>query len=328
MFNTLHSVKKLKHSSQHGFTLLELLVAMTLSVILLTGVMKLFIDSTKNANATARISALQETGRVALQIINADIRRVGYLGGNVAPKNISGTLGLSDATKTKCNVNNTAWGRRLEQTILGHNDTKSGYACVTKNTESAGDYLRGDMLTLRKTSSWTIADADIDGDNINANRLYLRTTLLNGKVFKGKDKADALNDVDKNPKNYELQAHTYYIGNSGRTCRGTLIPSLWRMSISDKGKPVSEELLAGVEHLQFRYNVGGQYVDAGDASLNDLSEWSNVTSVEISILVRSECPESSFINKRTFSMGDLATAYGIEDGYRRQLFTGVAALRN
>ncbi len=312
MFSSLHSTGKFRQTQQHGYSLLEVLVAITLSAILLTGLVELFISSSRNSTATTQLSRIQETGRITLQFLNADIRRAGYFGGNVAHDDIGGTLGLA-ASAGDCVANTTNWARMINQPIFGLNDTNAGYACVTN-----GEYLSSDVLTLRSVSSWPVATGDMA-----ANRPYLRATLIEGRIFKGTDENAASNEIiDSTALNYALSAHTYYIGPSGRSCRGASIPSLWRKSISDTGLPISQELLAGVERLQFKYQVGNQYVDA-----DNVSDWSDVLAIEISMLVRSECPESFFTNNRTFAMGDLAD-YVPADGYRRQLFTGVATIRN
>ena len=229
MFSSLHSTGKFRQTQQHGYSLLEVLVAIALSTILLTGLVELFISSSRNSTATTQLSRIQETGRIALQFINADIRRAGYFGGNVAHDEISGSLGLA-ASAEACVANTTNWARMIDQPVFGLNDTNAGYACVTN-----GEYQDGDILTLRSASSWPVAAGDM-----TANRPYLRATLVEGKIFNGTDENDSDNEViDSTALNYTLSAHTYYIGPSGRSCKGASIPSLWRISISDTGVPVS-----------------------------------------------------------------------------------------
>jgi hypothetical protein len=81
--------------------------------------------------------------------------------------------------------------------------------------------------------------------------------------------------------------------------------------------------LAGVEHLQFKYLVGNRYFDA-----NSVTNWNGAIAVEISVLVRAECPETGFNNNRTFAIGDLITPYGPADNLRRQVFTSISTMRN
>ena len=314
---------------QRGLGLVELMIALGLLAALMAGMVQLFVSNSQNASATAYIARIEETGRIALQMLNSDIRRAGFYGGKISTtvgnRSITGSLGevcLSDDSScstasapvaaSTCVATTTSWARMLGQPLFGLNDTTAGYPCIVNE-----EYLRGDVLTVRYTPAQPAT-------TLVGTKPYLRAALFDGKIFAGADEADAANDVpDQTKQIYELTAYTYFVGPSGRSCNGIDTPSLWRKAINDNGLPVSEELLAGVEHLQFKFLAGNQYVDA-----NDITDWTTVASVEISVLVRSECAETGFVNDRTFAMGDLAAAYGPADGFRRQLFVGIATLRN
>jgi type IV pilus assembly protein PilW len=299
--------------SEGGFGLVEIMISILLSSILIMGLIELFASSSKNAQAAAGLSRIQESGRTTLHLLTSDIRRTGYLGGMAADANISGSLDASAMANT-CVADTTDWARMVDQPLFGLNDSNAGYACV-----SATDYLRGDILTVRYTGSSATTAASLEDK-----RPYFRSSLAAAKIFAGEDEASDQNRIDDgSARIFELVAHTYYVGPSGRTCQGVSVPSLFRKSISSQGKPTSEELVPGVEHLQFKYQVGNQYVDA-----NDIADWSTVTAVETTVLVRTECPEGSFVNEYSFSMGDLASAYGPSDNHRRQLFTSFTSLRN
>lgn len=300
---------------QRGFSLVELMIAVALLSVLLAGLTELIVTSSQNATATAKLSRIQETGRIAIQMLSSDIRRAGYFGGHAGLTNFGGTLAVPTPAAA-CVADTTAWSTMVGQPVFGVNDTNAGYACIADS-----EYLQGDILTLRNSAATPVAVADMV-----ATRPYIRTSLFEGKAFLGANQASADNDVvSRDAREFALVAHSYFVGPSGRSCQGVSIPALFRKSVDDAGLPVTQELLAGVEHLQFKYMVGDEYVDANDIALAD---WANVTAVEIAVLVRAECPELDFVNNRTFVMGDLASPYGPADGYRRQLFTSLASVRN
>ena len=320
-----------RRQPQQGLGLVEIMIALALLAALMTGVVELFLSNSKNATATSNIARIEETGRIALQLLNSDVRRAGFFGGKIGNTaggiSVTGTLGevcltgdgncnTGGATTAALTCNaTTIWARMLGQPIFGLNDTRAGYACIV-----AAEYLRGDILTLRYTPS----QPHDPNDPMIATRPYLRTALFQGKIFAGADEANAANDVpDQTALAYPLLAHSYYVGPTLRSCNGEDIPALFRKSVSDAGLPVSQELLAGVEHLQFKYLVGNRYFDA-----NNVANWAAVSAIEISVLVRAECPETGFVNDRTFAIGDLAAAYGPTDALRRQVFTSVATVRN
>ena len=65
---------------QHGFSLVELLIAMTLGLILISGVIVVFVGSKRSSDIASAMSDLQENGRFALNAMASDVRMAGYQG--------------------------------------------------------------------------------------------------------------------------------------------------------------------------------------------------------------------------------------------------------
>lgn len=63
---------------QHGLTLVEILVALVISMFLVTGVIQLFVGSKQTYRFHDALSRLQENGRLALDTMAADIRMAGF----------------------------------------------------------------------------------------------------------------------------------------------------------------------------------------------------------------------------------------------------------
>jgi len=63
-----------------GFSLVELLVAITLGAIILAGAVTLFVNNQDTYKTTNELSRLQETARYALGMMVKDIRMAGYYG--------------------------------------------------------------------------------------------------------------------------------------------------------------------------------------------------------------------------------------------------------
>lgn len=61
-----------------GFTLIEVLMATALAGIILTGIIKTFIDQNDSYNVQIKIAALQQNLRVAMNILTRDILMAGY----------------------------------------------------------------------------------------------------------------------------------------------------------------------------------------------------------------------------------------------------------
>jgi type IV pilus assembly protein PilW len=311
----MNSMKNLVQRSpvrrQQGIGLIEIMVALLLVGVLFNGLMEVFLSSRASYSATDNITRLQETGRTAIDLLVTNLRRSGYRGGNSDINTIAGSL-LPVAPAATCPADDDTWGRMIAWGVHGLNDTKVGYECIDAT------YLRGDVLAVRYASPWQVDSADMLDD-----RVYLRSSLFEGKVFKGEDEASLLNEVlDEPQRQHQLLAYAYYVADSGRTCNGAAVPGLYREAVNNENKPVAQELLAGVENIQFQYNIGGRYVDASNGI-----DWPTVISVKMWVLVRSECPETGYTDDRTYVMGDAAD-YTPADSYRRDLYSTVVAVRN
>jgi type IV pilus assembly protein PilW len=305
------SIHKLRRH-QRGAGLIEIMVAMLLMAIMFNGLIDMFLSSRATFSATDNLSRLQENGRTAVDVLVSNLRRSSYLGGNSDIDYVVGTLGPSAIAET-CIANTTAWARMVGQGVFGLDDTRDGYACID-NT-----YLRGDILTVRYASPWPI-----DAVDFVATRMYVRSSLFTSRIFLGADEANPLNDVDHEPRaNHQLLAYSYYVADTGRTCNGAAIPALFREAASVNNLPVAEELIEGVENIQFQYNVGDRYVDA-----DNVADWDSVLSVRLWVLVRSACAETGYSDVRTYVLGDVTPDYAPADGYRRHLYSTVVALRN
>jgi type IV pilus assembly protein PilW len=299
-------------SRQRGVSLIELIVAMALGLFLLFALVEILINGKQSFGSANNLSRLQENGRIATDLIVSDLKRSGYMGGNSNVPGISGTTAPKLPT-LNCPPANDDWGRMIEQPIFGKNDTRANYDCVP-----AAEYLRGDILVVRHAAPWVETGALVAG------QLYLRSSLFSGRTFIGSAEANAQNDVPETPNSVrEVQAHGYFVGPSGRTCNGVAVPSLFRVSLSATGIPERKELLPGVENFQVQYGINNQYLNAADIALAD---WPDVVTVRIWLLVRSECAETGYVDKRRIVMGD--DNYDVDDSFRRQLYSSVVMIRN
>ncbi len=317
-------------SRERGLTMMELLVTVVILSLLMAGLSQLVVTNSQNANATGALARIADSGRAAIQLLSADIRRAGYLGGNIdlldAADMISGTREIP-AYAINCVADTGDWALMLNQPIVGVNapDDSSAiaYDCVADADEDGIEWLRGDVLTVRYAPT-----PDIEVADMLPNRPYLRATLIDGRLFLGSEVNDTANEVnDDSARDYNLTAHTYFVGATDRTCGGIVIPALFRKTIGDDGLPETQELLAGVENLQLRYLVDNRYYDADEVPLSASGEWPRVAAVEITVLVRSECPETGFDINRTFALAD-ASYTPADLAFRRQVFTTTTQLRN
>lgn len=335
LFNKQHRFKP-RHCQ--GFSMVELMVALVISLVLMGGIAQIFLSSKKSFTIQDTLGRQQENGRYIINALGQDIRRAGYMGSLEGVAGIGGTT-AEVADDGTCPTGNNNWGRMLTTRIFGLNDTNTSnisgttYACIPD-----ADYLRGDILVTRYQAPWVVGGTTTG--SFDANRLYLRTSLNLATLFKGSDEANLSNGLPVvDGRTAELIARAYYVGPSSTgTCNGAAVPALFRETLDANGQPVAEEVAYGVENFQVRYGVdtnndgsAEQYVDAGHTDLNTLAKWNSVIAARVWILTRSECPEGGLdTTGASFVMGDVT--YTPSDtanrGFRRQMYQTTVTIRN
>src|SRR2546430_6052851 len=85
-----------------GFSLVELMVAMTLSLILMAGALSILYSTKLTSAENERVARIQEAGRTAFELIRQDARSSGYAGCARPHTDLTGpsfnTTGLNSTT--------------------------------------------------------------------------------------------------------------------------------------------------------------------------------------------------------------------------------------
>src|SRR5665213_3217562 len=93
---TLLLLKPQVPSSQHGVTLIELMVAMVLGLLVAGGIVTVFSSTSSSNKAQTQLARLQEEGRFAITRLGSDLRMANGLycnnSGGVAETASNGTM--------------------------------------------------------------------------------------------------------------------------------------------------------------------------------------------------------------------------------------------
>lgn len=107
-------------SQQGGFTLVELMIALTLGLLLTAGLATLFIATNRSYRQNDLIAGMQDQGRFAMSTLSRDLAMAGYWGGMLGTAAISPNLLDDDIT----------------------NDSSTGLAQFTANLDCGADATR------------------------------------------------------------------------------------------------------------------------------------------------------------------------------------------
>jgi type IV pilus assembly protein PilW len=326
----LHRTHMKAHNNCHGFSLVELMVALVITLILLAGIGQIFLSSKKSYTLQNSFSRMQETGRYAMDTLTQDLRRAGYWGGNADITAIGGTQ-AHFAEDGNCGSGNINWAFMLDKKVFGLDDDRTNYTCLPATTLPSQD-----ILVVRYAAPWQVGG--ITTPAFEGNQIYLRSSLFEGRLFEGSDNADATNLIPAAAavRTSELVSRVYFINPATATgtekCGGGAVPSLFRLGLAN-GVPTVEEVAYGVENLQVQYGIDTPPQDGSvDSYVNANSDpthamWDQLVAVRIWLLVRAECPDFDYTNTTPYTMAGV-TLPAFNDNYRRKLYTSTVRLRN
>lgn len=158
----------MRFQQQRGMSLVELLIAMLLGTMLIAGAVKIFSSNSQALRLQQQVSSTQETARLTMELLQADLRRAGQggtLGVGVRPVigwndwsaagSSPGLLASSDVVRigylapeamTDCEGNVAQAGDTIENTYSVGLDTNPGIAalfCDGRVVSTAGAVIAG-----------------------------------------------------------------------------------------------------------------------------------------------------------------------------------------
>jgi len=343
-----HACMTVRH--QRGFSLVELMVAMTLSLLLLAGALSILYSSKITYNQNDRVARLQEAGRTVVEMMLRDTRPAGFLGcsrpvngdefGNGLNNNLTLLWNFAQPVYGFEATGAAMWTPALDPLVEKPVDNSD--VLVLRTTRQGQPVFRTNA-PVTDTAAVIQVDTE-DGANIDANTPMIIADCEGSAVFMatgyapagttgaiahdgagagvdGNTSANLVRGFVLGAQVMPVQTVIYYVGDSGTG------PSLWQRV----GAAKPQELVEGVENLQVRYGIdtdnnlqADTYVTADAVTT---AQWNQVISVELAVLVRSPLETGPDIDKRKYNL--LGTPVGpFNDRRQRAVFTTTVVLRN
>lgn len=302
---------------QSGFTLTEMMVAVTVSLFIIGALITVVLGSASTGRTREQASDLQVNGRYALEQFKNDLVHAGYLGISSLffPDQAITVNGIN--VTGACDTNNVG---KLSLRVWGTNDANPYSAtCIP-----AASYSAGDVLVVRGLNPTPVAGP------FAANRVYYHSAYEGGEPFLGPTVPDFTASNKQPPYvDFELQESIYYISPfTASAAEVPLVPALYRVRLGAGPAMAAEMIASGVENMQVRYGVfqtnnTTRYLSADEITTAD---WDLVKSVQVWLLLRSVLPDVGYQNNNTYTMGTQDIA--VNDSFRRLLLSTVIELRN
>lgn len=286
-----------------GFTLVELMVAITIGLIIVAAITNIFLASRSTYNAQDRLARLQENGRFAMQFLARDLRMAAYYGclddltavnstltsGAGLAFNISSALdGLDNAAGNWFPSGNTV----LPTDILPGTDALIVRMVDQPSSVAVSTTMPNESAVLRVTdvTGFNTNDIVVVSDCASADVMQV-TQVITGANPALQHNPTGLNATQKLSKAYKPPAQVFRFASQMYYVRNGTPPTLWRTTNGGAG----EELVQGVEDLQILYGVDTDtppdglpnvYLKAGENGLKSADDWSRVKTVRATITAR------------------------------------------
>lgn len=345
---------------QNGLSLVEILVALVISMFLLGGIIQVYFGN----NATYRFSdasaRIQENGRFALDAISTDIRMAGFWGcisfqgdkngdgkfddDNPAIQNHLNTASDNYDINIHDYINNPAITATVNDGLnnsdsLTLRGAKPGSSPFTGNLTQPGsgaisvaantEFKTNDILLMTNCNTADIFEATSvsdDGTTITHDTSAPADTPgnmnLNACAGTGTHCLMDKNDRPFTPNNGAVFSLQAVTYSIQPSASGSGEPALWR-AVNN----VDQELIEGVEQMQVMF---GEDTD-GDGTPNQylasdaVGNLNNVTAIRLWLVVRSENDEV-IDNSQTYTINGINENQG--DTRLRQVFSATITLRN
>jgi type IV pilus assembly protein PilW len=328
-------------TNQTGFSLVEMMVAMTISLVLVLGVATIMISSKRSYNVQQDMARMQENARFAIEFLNKDLRMAGYFGcsfvppmgvmplegrDNVNRANLSSDSNPSDVILVRFVDTNRNAFSVVAPPAPATNPLQEGQINFTPTVR--GDLFIGDTVIASDCgSSEAYTITNITNNNIFLTRVNCRSLLTsNGlcKTYNNKGLSDGA-EIRR------LVFYRYFIGSTndgGFSLFRDINPINATLDINN-----ADELIQGVENMQIRYGVDTDPNIDGVANqyqtANNIIDWTRIVSVRIYLVVNTIKERfDKEPDTETYDVGEDQDYDPQNDHRRRTIFTTTVMLRN
>jgi type IV pilus assembly protein PilW len=319
-----------------GFSLVELMVSLTIGLLLLTALATVFSNSSRMQREVTLSAQQIENGRSAIDSVSEDVRHAGFWG------YYGGSLTAPGALPDPCALDAPSLAAAMALPVQGFNAP----IATLPTCLPAANYVAGtDILVVRHAST-------LPAGALSANNMYIQTNTTNTLVAAGSATFNltARNGTGSNVaapiRAYET--HIYFVSpcsvSAGATCAasddgGKPIPTLKRLELTLDGggnlNMVTVPLVEGIENFQVDYgrDTDGDGSPDGAAYIADpatIPNWMQVMAVQLYILARNTDVSTGYTDNKTYQLGTAGTITptGAATQYRRHVYTSVVRVKN
>jgi type IV pilus assembly protein PilW len=323
-----------------GLSLIELMVSMTLGLMILSGVLTVFFNTSAARNEVERTNRQIENGRFAVEVISTDLRLAGFYG-----EFDGATVGVPGALPADpCSLAAADWNAWLALHIHGYD--AAGFASA--NCSLANQKANSDVLVIRRARTCLAGVAGCEA--AVAGQPYIQASLCADEVSSHKLGLEGATAFDLKKKDCTATAdkrqyyvRIYFISTDNGA--GISVPTLKRLELTGAGWTTTA-LVEGIEEFNVEYGLdtdGDGAPDEYAADPNDhpqgacagacpVNNWMNVVTARFHILARNLDASPDYVDAKTYELGAdaLGNPVTVSPGgpYRRHVYSSLVRIAN
>lgn len=333
--------------NQTGFSIIELMIALTLGLLIMLGLSTIYIKNLNTRNEIERANQQVENGRYAMQILTDDLQNAGYLG-SLDPRPLVTPLVKPDP----CANDLATLKLALPLAIQGYDNGTVVPSCLA-------DVKTGtDIVVIRRANTCALGELGCDAQ-VNGDPYFQASECSNANELSSSNSADyyvldtAISNFTKHKNDctpssgtiapiYQYRTHIYFIANNDKSGDG--IPTLKRAELGVGGF-TTVPLVEGIEDLQLEYGIDTSIIGVpaifianpdgylGCSGQTCLDYWRNSVAEKIYILARNTSITNGYTSAKIYSMGLKADGTANVDGpfndsYKRHAYNSVVRTIN
>ena len=331
------------NSRQRGFTIVEFMIAMTLSMVVVAALTAAFIGNSQSRAVIERANQQIESARYAMETIKDDLELAGYW----SHFNIRNAgLAVPAALPNPCSTSLADFTAALPVNIQGY-DGGAALTCIADRKANS------DIVVVRRVATCVAGTTDCA---VVSGAPYFQASLCNASTELGAVSSAQHFRLDTDQANLDRTqrdcvtaaerrrylTHIYFIANNDQSGDG--IPTLKRAELG-AGSFTTTSIAHGIESLQLNYGIdtngdgNPEVFNANPSTYNScagaacVQNWVDVMSVKVFLLAREAEQTTGHKDTKTYRLGQAADDSIISlgpfnDAFKRHVYQSVIRLQN
>lgn len=301
---------------QRGLSLIELMIALTIGMVVMAALGALLLSITRNNSELAKSNAQIESGRFAIQLLQADLVHAGFWG-EVRPAT---PTAIPDPCAAVSGWDAAYKANMLATPVMGYDSSTVPSSCTAASAAQANS----DVLVVRHANTCIAGSTGCDGtgQNIQLSRCGTKSPPEVPYVIDSASFPLTNRDCSTIADRRKVVSNIYFVSNN----------TLMRSSLGSTTYQ-TQPLIDGIEAMRFEYGLDTTNDGSPDSYVScapcTLAQLPNIVAVKIYVLARNPEVTPGYTDSKSYQLGAATYTVPTADvGFKRHVFSTTVRLVN